>query len=61
MNFSQALEAMKAGKKVMRCAWLSCDYIEIDVDNMLFSMRACDNCDYILSADDILADDWELV
>lgn len=64
MNFSQVLEAMKAGKKIKRKEWVDDCYLKKDCEKVTISfwvlLRCCE-CDKILSFEDIMADDWEII
>jgi hypothetical protein len=60
MDFSEALELLKAGKKVRReRGWVSTEYVAIGMDEF-GSVRFVEegDCDRPLWPDDIVADDW---
>lgn len=75
MNFGQAIEALKEGKKVARTGWNGKNMwlrlvnpVETDFDygyeNLPFiEMKTADNklVPWLASQTDILADDWEIV
>ena len=49
MYIDEILDHFKCGKKIRRTSWSSCFYLEKKED------------DFYLSADDLLADDWEVI
>lgn len=61
MNFSEALEAMKTGKKIRRISYIpECHYF---LKNKIVLSLGHEECDYgaLLNSQDVLAEDWEIV
>lgn len=59
MDFSEALKAMKAGKKAWRLSWNHNDGYWLHIEWGAF--RFDDGVVYGLDAEDLLATDWEIV
>lgn len=58
MNFSEALEAMKTGKKIRRSYWENEEFAYCLVSKVVY---ACHTKEFEIKWRDILADDWEIV
>lgn len=71
MNFGQALEALKQGKKVARKGWNGKEmwvHLQTPTDTSkmtlpyIYMKTACDNLvPWLASQTDMLAEDWEIV
>jgi hypothetical protein len=65
MNFNEALDAIKKGKKIRRKRWLMTDMVYL-VENKFNSIyhieyRYLGGCRmYAASSEDMLAEDWEI-
>lgn len=66
LDFGAALQAMRAGKRVRRAAWLPTGHLELDGEKQFMIWPGdCDECSWDWTADDsctedILAADWQV-
>jgi hypothetical protein len=56
MKFEEALAEMRKGKKIRRKEWGLHFYMDLNGECI-----SCYNCDGILSVEDLINDDWEVV
>lgn len=63
MNFSEALEALKAGKKVKRSNWIGNENIVLIDSDHGGQYLGCSIYfeEALLGSDSLLANDWEIV
>lgn len=63
MRFEEALKAMREGKKVRRKCWGKYCYIQIEYNPSTCKVEFLNQNqnDFSLSADSVLADDWEVM
>lgn len=70
MNFGQAIEALKAGKKVARAGWngkgmyiylVHSDVPGIDPCIWMLTAHGTKQPGWLASQPDILSDDWEII